>query len=115
MGAAAVIYYQGRYLTKKNVTAPRLDACVLDSPYADFGELARHLVAQNSKAATGGLGKYVAGFTVTSCVEIKILRRVRAESSRRPPRHRRDACSMAWRCRFLTARPSQDGRVVAEK
>ena len=30
------------------------------------------------------------------CVEIKILRRVRAESSRRPPRHRRDACSMAW-------------------
>ena len=37
------------------------------------------------------------------------------ESSRRPPRHRRDACSMAWRCRFLTARPSQDGRVIAEK
>jgi hypothetical protein len=27
-----------------------------------------------------------------SCVEIKILRRVRAESSRRPLRHRRDAC-----------------------
>ena len=23
--------------------------------------------------------------------------------SRRPPRHRRDACSMAWQCRFLTA------------
>ena len=43
------------------------------------------------------------------------LRRVRAESSRRPPRHRRDACSTAWRCEFLTARPSQDGRVVAEK
>ena len=40
------------------------------------------------------------------CVEIKILRRVR---------HRRDACSMAWRCRFLAARPSQDGRVIAEK
>jgi hypothetical protein len=37
-------------------------------------------------------------------VVIKMLRRVRAESSRRPPRHRRDACSMAWRCRFLTAR-----------
>ena len=49
------------------------------------------------------------------CVEIKILRRVRAESSRRPPRHRRDACSMAWRCRFLAARPSQVGRVIAEK
>ena len=53
--------------------------------------------------------------TVTLCVEIKILRRVRAESPRRPPRHRRDACSMAWRCRFLAARPSQDGSVIAEK
>ena len=52
---------------------------------------------------------------VLNCVEIKILRRVRAESSRRPPRHRRDACSMAWRCRFLAARPSQVGRVIAEK
>ena len=52
---------------------------------------------------------------VAGCVEIKILRRVRAESSRRPPRHRRDACSTAWRCEFLTARPSQDGRVIAEK
>ena len=53
--------------------------------------------------------------TVKTCVEIKILRRVRAEASRRPPRHRRDACSMAWRCRFLAARPSHDGRVIAEK
>ena len=35
----------------------------------------------------------------------QILRRV----------HRRDACSMAWRCRFLTARPSQDDRVITEK
>jgi hypothetical protein len=40
---------------------------------------------------------------VRRCAEIKILRRVRAESSRRPPRHRRDACSMAWLCRFLSA------------
>ena len=40
---------------------------------------------------------------------------LRAESPRRPPRHRRVACSMAWRCRFLIARRSQDGRVVAEK
>ena len=57
------------------------------------------------------------GFSVVvfGCVEIKILRRVRAEASRRPPRHRRDACSMAWRCRFLAARRSQDGRVIAEK
>ena len=41
---------------------------------------------------------------VFSCVEIKSLRRVR-----------RDACSTAWRCEFLTARPSQDGCVIAEK
>ena len=34
-------------------------------------------------------------------VEIKVLRRV-------PSRHRRDACSMAWRCRFLTARRAPD-------
>ena len=45
----------------------------------------------------------------------QILRRVRAESSRRPLRHRRAACSMAWRCRFLIARRGQDGRVIAEK
>ena len=45
--------------------------------------------------------------------EIKISRRLRAESSRRPPRHRRDACSMAWRCRFLTARRSQHGHVIS--
>ena len=50
---------------------------------------------------------------VALCVEIKILRRV-AESSRRPPRHRCDACSMAWRCRFLTARRSEHGRVIRE-
>ena len=31
---------------------------------------------------------------VVACVEIKILRRVRAESSRPPQRHRLDACSM---------------------
>ena len=30
------------------------------------------------------------------------LRRVRPESPSRPPRHRRDACSIAW-CSFLTA------------
>ena len=52
---------------------------------------------------------------VLPCVEIKILRRVRAESPRRPPRHRRNACSMARRCRFLTTRWSQHGRIIAEK
>ena len=39
------------------------------------------------------------------------LPRVRPESPRRPPRHRRDACSMAWRCRFLTSRRNQRGNV----
>ena len=37
----------------------------------------------------------VAAAMALGCVKIKILRRVRAESSRRPHRHRRDACSMA--------------------
>ena len=52
---------------------------------------------------------------VDNCVEIKILRRVRSESSRRPPRHRCAACSMTWRCRFLAARRSQYGRATTEK
>ena len=52
---------------------------------------------------------------VMACVEIKILPRVRAESSRRPSRHRRDVCSIAWWCSFLTARPSQDGHAIPEK
>ena len=43
---------------------------------------------------------------VIYCVEIKSSRRVRTEASRRPPRHRRGACSMAWRCASLTARRS---------
>ena len=68
----------------------------LDATIAEHLEAKRHLVAR-------------------ACVEIKFLRCVRAESSPRPPRHRRDACSMAWRGRFLTARPSQDGRAIAEK
>jgi hypothetical protein len=42
------------------------------------------------------------------------LRRFRPESTRRPSRHRRDACSMAWRCRIFTARRSQRGHVIAE-
>ena len=47
--------------------------------------------------------------------EIKISRRLRAESSRRPSRHRRNACSMAWRCSYLTTRWSQHGHLIAEK
>ena len=45
-------------------------------------------------------------FPATTCVEIKILRHVRVVLN---------ACSMAWRCRFLAARRSQHGRVIAEK
>ena len=41
------------------------------------------------------------GRDVRVCVEIKILRHVCAESSRRPPRHRRDACSMAYPTHWL--------------
>ena len=63
----------------------------------------------------GRLPHRTAPFTARACVEIKILRRVRAELSRRPPRHRRDVCSMAWRCRFLTVRRNQRGHVIAEK
>ena len=55
------------------------------------------------------------GLSAATCVEIKIFRHVRAESSRRPQSHRRGACSMAWQCRFLAARPSQRGHVIAEK
>ena len=61
------------------------------------------------------LGPTALILAVLNCVEIKILRRVRPESPRRPPRHRHDACSTAWRCRFLTARRSQHGSVIAEK
>ena len=38
------------------------------------------------------------GQTVASCVELKFTAR---------SCHRRDACSMAWRCRFLTDRRIQ--------
>ena len=51
--------------------------------------------------------------TGRTCVEIKILWRVRAESSRRPPRHRRDACSAAWRCRVPNWLISTQGRTRA--
>ena len=51
---------------------------------------------------------------VQSCVEIKFTPLVQNRRYR-PPRHRRDACSMAWRCRFLTARRNQRGRAIAGK
>ena len=64
--------------------------------------------------ASACTANWAANYVVAACVEIKILRRVCAQSSRRPPRHRCDACSMAWRCRFLAARPGQHGHIIAE-
>ena len=65
-----------------------------------------------------GVGPLVP-YLVGACVEFQSkfygAFDIRAASSRRPPRNRRDTCSMAWRCRFLTARRSQHARVVAEK
>ena len=84
--------------TMTGVVEGALEACALTAAFPSAKE------AYNAIA-----GK------VLGCVEIKILRRGRAEPSRRPPRHRREACSMAWRCWFLTARPSQPGRVIAKK
>ena len=93
------------------------------SPYTLDNQAQRTVVAYNTLLYNGdkaghfswARGHHCHHNLVIGCVEIKILRRVRAESSRRPRRHRRAACSMAWRCRFLAAHPSQDGRVIAEK
>ena len=93
------------------------------NPFAPFS---RQLDLQFSRAFDGAVidfARYVLVVgslpeqvpQVATCVEIKILRRVRAEPSGRPPRHRCDASSMEWRCRFLTARRSQHGSVIAEK
>ena len=49
---------------------------------------------ENVRGARTGDAAVAAAMALGS-VKIKILRRVRAESSRRPHRHRRDACSMA--------------------
>ena len=67
-----------------------------------LAQVARGLAALLVDGGAGGAQPVDA-----TCVEIKILRRVRAESSRRPPRHRRDACSMGWRCWFLTTISTQ--------
>ena len=71
--------------------------------------LSNTLMASSADGSPSGASLHVtqAAEPRRTCVEIKVLRLV--------PRHRRDACSMAWRCRFLAARPSQDGRVIAEK
>ena len=50
---------------------------------------------------------------VAACVEIKIYGAF--VLNHRVVLHAIDATPARWRCRFLAARPSQDGRVVAEK
>ena len=46
-------------------------------------------------------------------VEIKVLRRARAASSRRPPRHLHDICSMAWRLTHPPGGPGRPPRSIA--
>ena len=55
------------------------------------------LIASSADGSPSGASLHVtqAADPRRTCVEIKVLRLVRAESSHRPPRHRRDACSMA--------------------
>ena len=55
-----------------------------------------------------GARRALSGRRPRTCVEIKFSRHIRSESSRRPSRHRRDACSVAWRCRW-------DGSIIVEK
>ena len=51
--------------------------------------------------------KFHGAFVLNCRVDLHAIDATPARLSRRPPRHRRDACSIAWRCRFLTARRSQ--------
>ena len=78
-----------------------------DDEVATFERRARRFTRRLGPMSLGRLvddrRRPILWYACDHCVEIKILRRVR------PPRHRRDACSMAWRCRFLAARPSQVG------
>jgi len=63
--------------------------CIENNQYGMGTSIARH--SCNNDYYT--MGNVIPG--LKNCVEISTLRHVRAESSRRPPRHRR-ACSMAW-------------------
>ena len=65
-----------------------VDACAALAP---LHNPANALGIRFARDTWGGVPHVV----VTTCVEINILRRVLAESARRPPRHRRNACSMA--------------------
>ena len=67
------------------------------------GDARRRLVAKYSVAHPSVL-KYCKPKRVefVAWAEIKISRRLRPESPHRPPRHRRNVCSKAWQCRFLS-------------
>ena len=56
--------------------------------------------------------KFHGAFVLNCRVDLHAIDATPTRLSLRPPRHRRDACSIAWRCRFLTARRSQHGRIV---
>ena len=109
-GLVWVVQHAGEIIGQGKDRAGRLS--ILSDAYA---AACRDRPLQIARAWFRCLHSIVEGGFVLTCVEIKILRHVRAESSRRPPRHRRDTCSMAWLCRFLTARRSQRGHVIAEK
>ena len=96
----------------------RLAWTMMDEKYAhdmlfDVAHMARHVAGfeklvvvaldepTTRACAAGSISAASAG--ASQAVRKSNLRRVRPESPRRPPHHRRDACSMAWRCRFLTA------------
>ena len=57
----------------------------------DGGSAASASMASRAARAAAAARCAAAASAASACVEIKILRRVR-----RPPRHRRDACSTAW-------------------
>ena len=67
------------------------------------GDARRRLVAKYSVPHPSVL-KYCKPKRVefVAWAEIKISRRLRPESPHRPPRHRRNVCSKAWQCRFLS-------------
>ena len=103
---------------KRPYTPARYEAVPSQPDAAELGRLEgafHRSLRPGAQLTTSLLGTSGLPTPVGACVEIKILRRVRAESHRRPPRHRRDACSMAWRCRFLAARRNQRGHAIAEE
>ena len=101
--SASISKFEAPDLGKK---LSQIDASGINRGFADAGQkisasVDAKTLTTNLDAGMKELGKNLA---VDVRVGIKISWRVRGESSRRrPPRHRRDASSMAWRCRFLTA------------